>query len=246
VGTITNFTNRLRQRGERGASGVEYALIISLLLTGSSVSFEMMDERIEEHYQETAQDIGESDLQQFAPSTTAGPSTTTTAPATTTTAPATTTTAPATTTTAPPTTTAAPANLVHNASSASQSGNFSSDGNGGYGVSNSHSDNWDGPANTSSKITFTFTVATAGTYKIKGSVKAPNGSSDSFYVQVDGGPSDGYLWDVRNASSYSNDFVNHRYGGDPVTITLGPGEHTVTLSLREAGTYVKSLELVPV
>jgi phosphate-selective porin len=245
------FTNRLRRQGDRGASGVEYALVISLVLTGSTMSFEMMDERIEEHYQETAEDIGESDLEQFSPSTTAGPSTTTTAaPSTTTTAaPATTTTAaPATTTTAAPatTTTAAPQVLQQSASSATTSGSFSSDGNGGYGVSNSGGNNWDGPDDTSSKITFTFTVAVEGTYKIKGSVKAPNGNDDSFWVQVDGGPSDGFLWDVRNGSSYRDDYVAHRYGDDPVTVTLGPGEHTVTLSLRESGTYVQSLELVAV
>ena len=54
-------------------------------------------------------------------------------------------------------------------------------------------------------------------------MKAPNGSDDSFFVQVDGGPSDGYLWDVRNSSSYGNDYVNDRYGADPVTLTLAPG-----------------------
>jgi len=236
------LTNRLRRQGDRGASGVEYALVISLVLTGSTMSFEMMDERIEEHYQETAEDIGESDLEKFSPSTTAGPSTTTTAgPSTTTTA------APATTTTAAPaTTTAAPQVLQQSASSATTSGSFSSDGNGGYGVSNSGGNNWDGPDDTSSKITFTFTVAVEGTYKIKGSVKAPNGSDDSFWVQVDGGPSDGFLWDVGNSSSYSDDYVAHRYGDDPVTVTLSPGEHTVTLALREDGTYVQSLELVAV
>lgn len=234
VGILNAFTNRVRRQGDRGASGVEYALVISLVLTGSTMSFEMMDERIEEHYQETAEDIGESDLEQFSPSTTAGPSTTTTA------APSTTSAAPTTTTTA------APQVLQQSASSATASGSFSSDGNGGYGVSNSGGNNWDGPDDTSSKITFTFTVAVEGTYKIKGSVKAPNGSDDSFWVQVDGGPSDGFLWDVGNSSSYSDDYVAHRYGDDPVTVTLGPGEHTVTLSLREDGTYVQSLELVAV
>lgn len=109
VGTNRAFTNPFRRRGDRGASGVEYALIISLLLTGSSLSFEMMDQRVEEHYTDTASDIGEADLSRFDVTTTTcadceGEETTTTTSTTTTLAP-TTTQAPTTTTTQAPTTT---------------------------------------------------------------------------------------------------------------------------------------------
>lgn len=41
--------DRFRYRGDRGASGVEYGFIISLLLMGSAASFEMMDTRLEDH-----------------------------------------------------------------------------------------------------------------------------------------------------------------------------------------------------
>ena len=121
--TIRALTNRLR-RSDRGASGVEYALVISLVLTGSSASFELMDDRVSEHYTDTANDIGVSDLDYFevttttcdqceTTTTTEAPTTTTTtttlAPTTTTTQAATTTTttteAPTTTTTEAPTTT---------------------------------------------------------------------------------------------------------------------------------------------
>ncbi len=109
---------RVWSRGDRGASGVEYALVISLVLTGSTASFEMMDQQVETHYSETADDIGRSDMAYFdvttttcgsCPTTTTTTTTTTVAPTTTTAVP-TTTLAPTTTTTttAPTTTTAAP------------------------------------------------------------------------------------------------------------------------------------------
>ena len=109
MGTNRAFTSPVRRCGDRGASGVEYALIISLLLTGSSLSFEMMDQRVEEHYTDTANDIGEADLSRFDVTTTTcvdceGEETTTTTSTTTTLAP-TTTQAPTTTTTQAPTTT---------------------------------------------------------------------------------------------------------------------------------------------
>lgn len=134
---IRGLRRHLTDRGDRGATGVEYALVVSLLLAGSTASIEMMDDSIEGHYSESASDIGRSDLNDFnvtttvcvnscsstttsttTTTTTAAPTTTTTvaqstttaAPTTTTTAAPTTTTtaAPTTTTTAGPTTTAAP------------------------------------------------------------------------------------------------------------------------------------------
>lgn len=99
---------RTRPRGDRGASGVEYALIISPVLVGSMSSFELMDQRVEANYSETAGNIGNPDLDAFNATTTACascPTTTTTSAAapTTTTAPPTTA-APTTTTTRSPTT----------------------------------------------------------------------------------------------------------------------------------------------
>ncbi|MEQ8842489.1 MAG: hypothetical protein RIB98_16015 [Acidimicrobiales bacterium] len=103
MGNITDIINRLRRSGERGASGVEYGLIVALLLTGSTATFEMMDDRVSEHYDDTASDIGQADLAYFdVTTTTCSPCSTTTVA--TTTVPATT--APP--TTAAPTTTAAP------------------------------------------------------------------------------------------------------------------------------------------
>jgi Flp pilus assembly pilin Flp len=106
-----------RFTGERGVSGVEYGLIISLILVGSMANIEMMDERVQEHYTETAADIGQIDLAYFEVTTTLGngettTTTTTEAPASTTTTTTTTTEAPASTTTTTTTTTEAPASTT--------------------------------------------------------------------------------------------------------------------------------------
>ena len=256
---VSQLRSLLRRRSDsRGASGVEYALVISLVLTGSLGSIEMMEPRIEKNYEDTATDIGQVDLDYFRVTTSAAPtSSTTTSPTTTTTSPATTTTSPATTTTSTttaPTTTAAPAptttidpaseSLVATAANATASGNFESDGT-GFGVPNSgNTNNWGGAGDTSDTITFSFTVVEAGTYNITSSVKAPSGSDNSFYVTVNGAPSNGWLWDTRQSNSYQNDWINDRNGGDPQGVYLEPGDHEVTLHKREDGTYVQSLELV--
>ncbi|MEO0495735.1 MAG: hypothetical protein AAF081_20195, partial [Actinomycetota bacterium] len=120
--------------------------------------------------------------------------------------------------------------------SASVQGNFSSDGV-GVGVPNSgNSDNWGGPSDTNDKVTFTFTVAEPGYYRIKGRVKAPNGADNSFFVTIDGSPSWGWLWDTRTTGNdYKNDWVNDRWGDDPQEIWLDAGPVDVTLHKREDG-----------
>jgi DNA-binding beta-propeller fold protein YncE len=91
---------------------------------------------------------------------------------------------------------------------------------------------------------FSFDVTEAGTYAIEGGVYAPTGSADSFWVQVDGQPSAGYLWDTLQNTSYADDFVNDRNGAAQVQVDLDPGVHTVVVSLREDGTRLDDLRLV--
>ena len=100
-------------RGERGASGVEYGLVLALLMTGTVSAIEMLDDRVGANYEETASDIGQQDLDYFQVTTTVcaecetTTTTTTTVPETTTTVGLTTSTtkAPTTTTTSTTTTT---------------------------------------------------------------------------------------------------------------------------------------------
>jgi hypothetical protein len=102
VSYLNGIRKWLAGRGERGASG----LVMALMLVGSTASFEMMDENIEDYYQESAENIGRADLSYFDVTTTACQSScgTTTTTTTTTEPPTTTTTAPPTTTTTTTTT----------------------------------------------------------------------------------------------------------------------------------------------
>jgi hypothetical protein len=106
VSYLNGIRKWLAGRGERGASGLEYGLVMALMLVGSTASFEMMDENIEDYYEESAENIGRADLSYFDVTTTACQSScgTTTTTTTTTEPPTTTTTAPPTTTTTTTTT----------------------------------------------------------------------------------------------------------------------------------------------
>ncbi len=104
-------------------------------------------------------------------------------------------------------------------------------------------DHWSGSI-ASTKATFTFHVPENGDYAIKGGVHASHGGNDSFRVAVNGTPSDGFLWDTQQNTSYATDFVNDRGVTSKVTVWLNAGTHTVTVGLREDGTRLDWLELV--
>ncbi len=93
------------------------------------------------------------------------------------------------------------------------------------------------------KATYCFSVTAAGTYHIKGKVYGADTLSDSFYVQMDGAPAAGYLWDVFPNTTYASDYVSQRSGADPVELQLAPGQHFVSIFVREAGTRLDTLEL---
>ncbi len=96
-----------RDSGDRGATIVEYALIIGAVVVGSLSSMGALNTSIGNNYKTTADDIGQPDLAVFDVTTTtlAGSSGTTTTSTTTSTAAPTTTTAPTTTSTSTTTTT---------------------------------------------------------------------------------------------------------------------------------------------
>lgn len=101
---------------------------------------------------------------------------------------------------------------------------------------------YNGP-NLQQKAEYCFNVPITGTYNIRVGTYAEDSLSDSFYAQVDGLPSSGYLWDIYPIAQYTNDYVNDRFLADPVDIQLSPGPHTVTVYIREDGTRLDTLEL---
>lgn len=108
-------------------------------------------------------------------------------------------------------------------------------------VQNGEGDNWGGPNNDS--VTLSFTITHADTYVIAGYVNGPNGNADSFWVDVNGSPNGGYLWDVDGNGSFPPDAVSDRNGDDPVQVYLAAGTHNIRFSLREDGTQLDKVEL---
>ncbi len=147
-----------------------------------------------------------------------------------------------TTTAAPTTTTAPPAILEANAGQAVLSGNMRLN-NGRVGVANGTGNNMNGPNGTTSKATFSFTVTQAGTYRIQGNTTSPTGNDDSFYVTVSGS-STSYTWSTGNGDNFVSD--GNTVNGPAIEIPLQPGQHTVTIHLREDGAALSSPKLVKV
>lgn len=98
-----------------------------------------------------------------------------------------------------------------------------------FGVSADHS------------IRYEFDVVEAGTYRIVGMVRSPNGADDSFWVTVNDDPAV-TLWDTGHSGSYRLSTVRHR-GSGIVEFDLDAGANSVTLWTREDGTYVSNLTL---
>jgi hypothetical protein len=88
---------------------------------------------------------------------------------------------------------------------------------------------------------FCFTVTTAGDFVLDAGVNGVDAGSDSFFVTVDGAPAAGYLWDI--PAGWTADQVKDRNGADPVVVTLGAGEHTVRVHLREDGAQLDWIQL---
>jgi len=120
---------------------------------------------------------------------------------------------------------------------------FDGAASGGKVLKTVNGDNFSGPDSTD-RADCDFTVAVAGSYRIRGYVHAATGSDDSFWVKVDGLPAGGILWDTLQNTSYQADFVSDRDGADPVEVYFTAGNHRVTLYKREDGTRIDKLQIV--
>ena len=98
--------------------------------------------------------------------------------------------------------------------------------------------------NNSGSAEFTFNVTQAGHYKLEGSYIAPNGTSDSFFIQMNDGVVD--IWDLPNTADWAVTNVSGRYLDDDYTYLLEAGTHIFTLGGRETGSKLDKLTLVKV
>ena len=94
---------------------------------------------------------------------------------------------------------------------------------------------------------YCMTVVTPGVYRIRAAIQAPSYRDNSFFVRVGGVPVQGFLWDTpRVTSGFVSSFVSDRDGANPVEVTLAAGDTVVEFFLREDGTRLDAIELVPV
>ncbi len=93
------------------------------------------------------------------------------------------------------------------------------------------------------RASFCFSVGAAGRFRLLANVWSDGGTSDSFFVAVDGVMVDSGRWDVAANTSYGPDYVNSHQAADPIEVALEAGEHTVDVYLREDGTRLDALAL---
>ncbi|HKI44986.1 MAG TPA: right-handed parallel beta-helix repeat-containing protein, partial [Balneolales bacterium] len=104
----------------------------------------------------------------------------------------------------------------------------------------------------SGSAVYSINIAQPGTYKIIAEVFAADASSDSFLVKIDNGPAD--IWDLNPKGDpalyniWRQDEVTARGTGtfdtpefDPLTVELGAGAHTITISGRESNSRLAYL-----
>jgi len=87
-------------------------------------------------------------------------------------------------------------------------------------------------------VYYNLNISVPGDYYIWGRVIAPDGNSDSFFVNLDGAL---HLWDIEHGNAWHWDLVNDRYGDDPVVFELKKGTYELMLVQREDGTKIDKL-----
>lgn len=103
------------------------------------------------------------------------------------------------------------------------------------------------------RAAYPFTIAAAGNYVVNGMVNAPNGATNSFFVNIDGEPqTPSMIWDIkpftsgfeqRTVSWLGNGTTNSQFV--PKVFNLGQGQHQLIIRGREAGVLLQSLTISP-
>ena len=97
-------------------------------------------------------------------------------------------------------------------------------------------------ASEDNKIEFCLTAPTDGTYELHAGVWADSYTNDSFFVKVDG--VNYGRWDTLVNTNYDLDPVGVTTA-DPMILDLVAGNHTIEVLLREDGTRIDWVQLIP-
>jgi parallel beta-helix repeat protein len=98
---------------------------------------------------------------------------------------------------------------------------------------------------------YSFEITVPGEYIIQASVKAPTDGNNSFFVNVDGSPSDPYMiWDTTVTSDFLTQNISWRGNGiynanefSPKVFYLESGTHELVVKGREAGTQLDNISI---
>jgi len=103
------------------------------------------------------------------------------------------------------------------------------------------------------RAAYDFIIATAGNYVVKGMVNAPNGATNSFFMNINAEPqTPSMIWDIRPfTSGFEQRIVSWLGNGTtnsqfvPKVFNLGQGQHQLIIRGREAGVLLQSLTVSP-
>ncbi|WP_163132061.1 carbohydrate binding domain-containing protein [Agarivorans sp. Alg241-V36] len=142
-----------------------------------------------------------------------------------------------------------PRPITIEAESANLSGEFKvgsdSAAQGGAYIDSAYSGSYyEGNTSNPHRAKMSFIATGAGRYLVKGTAYSPTQSADSFWIQVNDG--DIHLWDTLATAAYDEMDVNSRGNTDSLEVQLNEGQNTITVYVREDGTRLDQLRLLPV
>jgi hypothetical protein len=95
------------------------------------------------------------------------------------------------------------------------------------------------PSAGAGRVIYEFHVSQGGDYRIWGRVRAPSGTSDSFFAAVNDGPFE--RWNTQRGDTWTWDLVNSHNVADPRIYRLQAGRNTLTIMQREEGTQLDKI-----
>lgn len=93
------------------------------------------------------------------------------------------------------------------------------------------------------RIDYCFNVTEAGKYGINVRANAVNGKTDTFYIQVNELPADGYKWQIPQSIEFESYPVIDSPNDSRIELVLPRGKNTVTFFLREDGAKLDTISL---
>jgi len=101
------------------------------------------------------------------------------------------------------------------------------------------------------RVEYQFEVTVSGEFVISGLVNAADFGSDSFYVNIDGEPTNEMLWDVKVTTGFEERLISWRGNGTPTesqfvpaVFYLSAGTHTLVIIGRESNTFLDKVEII--